>query len=404
MQTDDGRRVQHLSGTTYRVVVPDTPPRSTGPLTFPTWPQLDASDIEAVTDVLRSNRLSQLSSGEVAAFEDELAEYHTRRHGIAVSSGTAAIHLALLGLGIGPGDEVAVPAHTFIASASPIVMTGATPVLVDIDPTTYCMSPDDLEAKVTTRTRAVVLVHLNGLPADVHAVADIAARHGLDVVEDTAQAIGASIDGRKVGSFGRIACFSFWEDKILTMGGEGGALLTNDSKLSDRLRRLRHHGEGPIEGTRHYCSHELGFNYRTTAMQAALGRSQLKRLDHMVAVRRTNAERLAAGLEDLQGIVPPAEQRGRRSSYWKFVVRVDQTAALPAAELASRLRARGIPALPRYPVPLTRQPALAPRLGRHPRCPVAETLSGQLFSLPVHPAIEDAHVDLMVGAIREELS
>lgn len=386
------------------MVVPDAQRPPTAPQEFPTWPQLDESDIDAVVGVLRSNRLSQLSSAEVAAFEDELADYHTRRHGIAVSSGTAAIHLALLALGVGPGDEVAVPAHTFIASASPIVMAGATPVLVDIDPATYCMSPGDLEAKVTPRTRAVVLVHLNGLPADVHAVADVAARHGLDVIEDTAQAIGATVDGRRVGSFGRIACFSFWEDKILTTGGEGGAIVTNDSTLGDRLRRLRHHGEGPIEGTRHYCSHELGFNYRTTAMQAALGRSQLRRIDDMVAVRRANAEGLAAGLAGLCGVHLPAEPRGRRSSCWKFVVRVDQNAALAAGELASRLRARGIPALPRYPVPLTRQPALAPHLGRNARCPVAEALSDQLFSLPVHPAIEAAHVDVMVDAIRQELS
>jgi perosamine synthetase len=371
---------------------------------FPTWPQLDESDVEAVVEVLRSNNLSQRTSRTIERFEESFALYHGVKHAIAVSSGTAAIHLALHAVGVGPGDEVAVPAHTFVASASPICHLGATPVLVDVDHESYCLSVADLERKVSDRTRAVVVVHLNGLPADMGGVRDVAAGRGILVVEDAAQAVGARYGDRPVGSVGRLGCFSFWEDKVLTMGGEGGALTTDDDELAARIRRLRHHGEGPLAGTRLFGSHEPGYNYRATAMQAALGSSQLSRLDLMVERRRANADLLTERLLDVPGLHLPVEPPGRTSSWWKFVMHVDQAARRTAPQLVERLQARGIPAVPRYPVALSQQPGLVPLLRRDADCPVAERLSSELVTLPVHPAITATHVETMADAIRAELT
>ena len=369
---------------------------------FPTWPALEEADMEAVAAVLRTNQLSMLSSPEVEAFENEFAGYHRVKHCIAVNSGTSAIHLALIALGVAAGDHVAVPAHTFVASATPACYTGAAPLLVDIDHESFCMSPADLAAKITPKTRAVIAVHLNGMPADLDAILQVAADRGVPVVEDAAQAVGARLDGKPVGGFGAVACFSFWEDKTLTMGGEGGALVTDDDELAARIRRLRHHGHGPLTDALSACL-EVGYNYRPTAMQAALGRSQLRRLDTYLERRRANAVGLRARLDGLPGLHLPADSDRRRSGWWKFVVRLDDSARLTTEELIHRLRSRGVPALPRYPVPLSRQPGLVPLLAQPPDCPVAEAISTNLVSLPIHPALTERHLALMAYAVTEEL-
>lgn len=369
---------------------------------FPTWPVLEEADVEAVAAVLRSNRLSSSSSPEVAAFEGEFAARHGVKHCVAVNSGTSAIHLALVALGVGAGDHVAVPAHTFVASATPVCYVNAAPLLIDVDPATFCMSPLHLESRITPATRAVIAVHLNGLPVDLDGILRVAGERGLPVIEDAAQAVGARFCGQPVGGFGAVACFSFWEDKTLTTGGEGGAVVTDDDALAARIRRLRHHGHGPLSGALTGCL-EVGYNYRPTAMQAALGRSQLQRLDTYLDRRRANAEGLTARLVGIEGLHLPADSERRRSGWWKYVMRLDDTARLAAAELIDRLRARGIPALPRYPVPLSRQPGLLPLLAQPPDCPVAEALSDRLLSLPIHPAVTERHIALMADAIADEL-
>src|SRR3990172_8178918 len=243
---------------------------------FPPWPALGDDDVSAVADVLRSGGLTQLSGGAVAAFEDAFAAWTGAAHCVATSSGTTAIHTALAALDIGPGDEVIVPAHTFIASATPVLHQRAVPVFADADPDTYCLSPESAAERITARTKAIVAVHLNGHPADLDALVALAEARGIAVIEDCAQAHGALYKGRKVGSLGRVGCFSFWEDKIMTTGGEGGAVITDDDALAARMRRIRHHGEGPsegergpVEGERAYYHLELGYNYRMTSMQAA---------------------------------------------------------------------------------------------------------------------------------------
>ena len=369
---------------------------------FPSWPQITEADVEAVAAVLRSNRLSLLTSPEVEAFEDEFAAYHSVKHCVAVNSGTSAVHLALAALGVAADDHIAVPAHTFVGSAAPVCYLGARPLLVDIDSESFCMSPEDLAAKITPQTRAIVPVHLNGMPADLEAIMRIAARHGVPVVEDACQAVGARFKGNPVGGFGAVSCFSFWEDKTLTMGGEGGAILTDDDEVATRIRRLRNHGHGPLGSAATACL-ELGYSDRPTAMQAALGRSQLSRLDDYVERRRENAEGLSTQLADISGIQLPVDSEARRSGWWKFVVRVEEGGHSSASELIERLRAAGIPAAPRYPVPLSRQPGLAERFASRPDCPVAEALSTQLLSLPIHPAVTERHIALMADAMWKEL-
>jgi perosamine synthetase len=376
------------------------------PIEFPTWPHLADEDIAAVVDVLRSSRLSQLSSHAVSNFEDLLASFVGRQHAVVVNSGTAAVHTALAALDIGAGDEVVVPSHTFIGSASPIVHQGAIPVFADVDDQTYCLCPESLNRAISPRTKAIVAVHLNGASAPMDEISAIAAARGIPVIEDVAQAIGGSYRGRPLGSMGELAAFSFWEDKIITTGGEGGAVLTDDAELAARMRRFRHHGEHRPPGARTYGSIEIGHNYRLTAMQAALGTSQLRRIDAFLAVRQNNAQALTKGLSDVSGLRVPRDTPQFRHAYWKYVCRVPSGAE--DEELLGRitgdLQRWGVPAFRRYPLPLHRQPAFE-RIGLGGQeCPVSDRLAQELFSLPVHPLITDDHLKYMIDSIATVLA
>lgn len=257
---------------------------------FPTWPQLGEEEVLAAAAVLRTNQLSQLAGPHVEAFEQAFAVAHGASHCVATSSGTAALHATLLALGIGPGAEVLVPAHSFIASATPVTHVGATPVFVDIDPATYCIDPTDAAEKLTPRTAALVAVHLNGHPADLQALTDLCRRKGIALVEDACQAHGAGYAGRPVGTFGNAGCFSFWHDKTITTAGEGGAVLTNDAQLASVLRKIRSHGETQAPGERLFHHDRLGHNFRLTSVQAAVGLVQVGRLagyvSHAAPARR----------------------------------------------------------------------------------------------------------------------
>ena len=364
------------------------------------WPQVDEADVAAVVEVLRSNRLSQLTSSEVAAFEQDLAACHGVDHCVAVSSGTAAIHLALLALGVAPGDDVAVPTHTFIGSATPILHVGATPVFIDVDLSSYCIDPASLQERITRTTRAIVAVHLNGRPADLESLRAIADRYGVALIEDAAQALGATHAGRRVGTFGDLGCLSFFESKAITTA-EGGAIITSDGALAERVRRLRHHGEEGIPGTGHSHSIHLGFNYRLTAVQAALGRSQLRRLDQIVGASRRNAHRLTALLQGAPQIVLPRDTPGDSSAWWRYVWRLDSNVFEAGPTLVKRLQQRGIPAQQRYPIPLHMQPVFKDR-AKEMECPVADRLGRELVALSVYPADED-QIEEMADIVLQEL-
>lgn len=374
------------------------------PIEFPNWPSLSEDDLAAATAVLKSSKLSQLSSDAVLLFEKALADFIGTTHAVAVSSGTAALHTALAALDIGPGDEVLVPSHTFIGSASPIVYQGAKPVFVDVDDRTYCLAVESIEKAINSHTRAIIAVHLNGAAAPMDEISEIAERYDIPVIEDVAQAIGGTYRGRPLGSIGKLATFSFWEDKIITTGGEGGAVLTDDVALADRMRQFRHHGESRRADARVYSSIEIGHNYRLTALQAAIGASQMRRINTFLHVRQRNARDLTAALSTVTGLQTPVDGPDFSHAQWKYVCRVPLIDEETIDRITIKLRDHGVPAFRRYPVPLHRQPAFI-RLGYDSaHCPVSERLSTELFSLPVHPLINADHVSYMAAKIADVLA
>jgi dTDP-4-amino-4,6-dideoxygalactose transaminase len=326
----------------------------------------------------------------VAEFERAFARYCEVEHCVAVNSGTSALHLALLGLGVGPGDEVVTTPMTFVATAWAISYVGATPVFVDIDPVSRTMDPDAVARAIAPRTRAVMPVHLYGQPADLTPILDVAAAHGVPVVEDAAQAHGARYRGRRVGGLGRVGCFSFYPGKNLGAYGEGGALVTNDGDLAERVRRLRDHGQ-----RRRYDHETVGFNYRMDALQGAVLGVKLASLDGWNASRRRLAARYRESLADVPGVTGPTEFADRESVYHLYVIETDDRDAL-----ARRLGEAGIETGLHYPTPVHLQPAYR-HLNLGPGAfPHAERLARRCLSLPLFPTMTDAQVTRVAGAVR----
>ena len=366
---------------------------------YPPWPVLGEEDIAAVAEVLRSGKLTQLTGGAVAAFEEAFASWHGVKHCVATSSGTSAIHTVLAALDIGPGDEVIVPAHTFIASATPVLHQRATPVFADVDERTFCVSPDSVAERITDRTKAIIAVHLNGHPADRDALHALAEPRGIAVIEDAAQAHGALYKGRKVGTIGRAGCFSFWEDKIITTGGEGGCVITDDDALAERMQRIRHHGEGPVEGERAYYHLELGYNYRMSSLHAATGLVQLRHLEEYLDARRRNAAYLMERLSEIEAIEPPYVAPDCVHSYYKYICRLRPEVGVGIDWFVRAVAAEGLPVSRRYPTPLPRQPVFRGlNAGAYPE---SERLAGELFTLLVHPTVTERDLDDVSEAIRK---
>jgi dTDP-4-amino-4,6-dideoxygalactose transaminase len=305
------------------------------------WPQLDERDRAAVLRVLDHGVLSGPGTPEIVGLEADVAAYLGVRHCLAVNSGTAALHCALAAAGVRAGDEVIVPAFTFMASALAVAHQGATPVFCDVDPRTFNLDAARIAACVTERTRAIMAVHLHGLPADVDAIDAVAARHGLTVIEDAAQAAGASYRGRAVGTLARSAGFSLQMTKNL-QGGDGGLFVTDDDAGALVARRLAAFGEDvPPQDRlgRVDWAHGIGWNYRIHQLSAAVARAQLPRLDQFNATARANARLLTDGLRDVPGLVPPYVPDGYVSSFHKYRVRLSR-AALPPSAAVPRLRDR----------------------------------------------------------------
>jgi dTDP-4-amino-4,6-dideoxygalactose transaminase len=322
--------------------------------TWPTWPQWTGDDLEAVRAVLDSGSWHGVDAPAVRGFERRWAEYTGSRHAICAANGTDTLLLALRALGAGPGDEVIVPAYTFLATATSVALAGATPVFADIDADTYCLDPAAVEAAVTPRTVAVIAVHLGGHPADLDALGAVCRRGGLALIEDAAHAHGARHRDRPVGALADVGSWSFQGSKNLT-AGEGGALTTNDDGLAERVRSLRN--QGRTAGGAWYEHHVLGWNSRLTGMQAALLSTGLDRLPDQVRAREAAAGYLD---ERLTGMVTP---QGRAPwatvhAHHLYLFRYHRG---PVPEFVETLRALGIPAGPGYPVPLYRQPLFAGR-------------------------------------------
>ncbi len=327
---------------------------------------------------------------EVTAFEEEFAAYCEVKHCIGVGNGGDALTLAIKGLGIGPGDEVITVANTFIATALSIHHTGATPVLIDHEPHSYNLDPRKLVAAITPRTKAIVPVHLFGRPADMDAINAIAAEHGLSVIEDACQAHGARYKGRRVGTLGRAAVFSFYPGKNLGALGDAGAIVTNDDQLAAWLRATRNYGS-----TVKYHHALRGFNSRLDSLQAAVLRTKLPHLDEWNEARRQRAAQYRAGLQDL-GVGLPAEPADSEHVYHLFAISCPNR-----DEVLKHLRAQGIDAGIHYPIPIHRQPAFADKcLGPRP-LPESESSAEQLLSLPLCPFISDAEMNRVIDCVSE---
>jgi perosamine synthetase len=310
-------------------------------------PCFSEDDERAVIQVLRSGWVSQ--GPKVAEFERRFAEYVGAKHAIAVSSCTTALHLALAVSGIQTGDEVLCPSLSFIATANAIAYLGARPVFVDVDLKTYNIDPNVIEAAITDRTKAILLVHQIGLPADLDAILDIAARHGLKVIEDAACAAGSQYDGKRIGApHAEMACFSFHPRKVLTTG-EGGMITTVNEEFAGRIRRLRQHAMSVSDLARHSSNQvvaeqydEVGYNYRMTDLQAAVGIVQLGRLDDLVQRRRFLAQRYSSELAGISWLVPPCEPGHMASNYQSYMMRLTADAPITRDELMQRMLDRGI--------------------------------------------------------------
>ncbi len=348
-------------------------------------------DIDArIAAVLESGRF--INGPEVEALESRLAAYPGGSHCVAVSSGTDALLLALMALGIAPGDEVITSPFTFIATGEAIALLGARPVFVDIDPATYNLDPGQLEAAIGEATRAIMPVSLFGQCADLGAINAIAARHGLPVIEDAAQSFGATQGGRRSCALTTLACTSFFPAKPLGCYGDGGACFTNDDAIAARLRRLRDHGQ-----ERRYHHVEIGINGRLDTLQAAVLLAKLEIYDDEVAARARLGQRYIDGIRArCADLVPPTIAPGNTSVFAQFCVEADDRPAW-----LERLATAGVPTAVHYPVPLHRQPVFAApgRCRVAGELPIAERASERIFSLPMHPYLSDAEQDFVLDVL-----
>ena len=354
-------------------------------------PVIGPDEVAAVSEVLLSGMLAQ---GErVAELESKFAAYCGTAQGIAVNNGTAALHAALLACGIGPGDEVIVPAFSFIATATAVSMCGAKPVFADVDEETFNIRPDQVKERITPKTKAVIGVHLFGQPFDVDPVQEICEAHSLVLIEDAAQAHGALYHGTKVGNFGRCGCFSFYATKNM-ITGEGGMVTTSDKPTADRLRLIVNHGQ-----SEKYLHTVLGYNYRMTDIAAAIGIVQLKKLDKFNLRRKKNAEYYAANLS-AKGLIKPKVADNVQHVYHQYVVRLTEEFPLSREAFMDYLKAKGIGSAVHYPIPIHRQPLYAPVAEPDP-CPVATKLAGTVLSLPVHPSLDAKDLATVCEAVNK---
>ena len=351
-------------------------------------PLLGDEEIAAVTRVLKSGMIA--SGPETKLFEEEFAEFVGARFACAVNNGTAALNLALLAVGIGPGDEVITTPMTFVATANAILSCGATPVFADINEKTFNLSPESTEAAITERTKAIMPVHLYGLPADMDDFRKIADSHGLHLIGDAAQAHGAGIGNRKVGTLADIECFSFYPTKNMTTS-EGGMVTTNNKELYHMLDSIRNHGR-PDSQLGVYEHIRFGLNLRMTDIGSAIGRVQLRKLSKFNEIRNRNAEMFLEGLGDLEGLILPSAPNGFNHVWHQFTIRSNDRESL-----AAHLKDEGIETRIYYPRLIQDYPHLEKFSAN---CPVAERVVYEVISLPVHPGLSVQDVEQIIESIR----
>jgi len=358
-------------------------------------PQIGKEEIQMVSKVLKSRVLTgRFGSGPMAKeFEEEFTRFFKAKHGVAVNSGTAALQLAIWVAGIEADDEVIVPSFTFISSAEAVALNRAKPVFVDIDPKTYNVDPREIEGTITEKTKAIMPVDLYGLPPDMDEIKKIAEKHGLVVVEDAAQAHGASYRGKSPGYLADLTCWSFYASKNMTTG-EGGMITTNNDEHAKVLRAIRSHGE-----TEEYVSTMLGHNYRMPEIEAAIGIAQLRKLPTFIQRRRRNAELLTEKLSDIEQLVLPTEPRGCRHSWYLYTVRIRRGDAKVRDKIIEGLREKGVGATIYYHTPIHQMPYYQ-QFGRY-RLPVTERIAQQVLSLPIHPGVTVKEIDYIAKSVKQ---
>ncbi len=354
-------------------------------------PLLNGNELKYVQDCIKTGWIS--SRGKyVEEFEKKFSKYCGCRSGVAVNSGTTALHLALASLGIKKGDEVIIPSFTMISTAGAVVYTGARPVLVDAESKTWNINPDKIEEKITRNTKAIVPVHIYGHPCEMDKIVDIAKDHDLYVIEDAAESHGAEYRGRKTGGLGDIGCFSFYGNKILTTG-EGGMLVTNNEEVAETAKLLR---DMDFDKRRPYKYIKIGFSYRMSNVQAAIGLAQLERVDKLVKIRIKNAKIYNSLLSDVKGITLPPEMDYVKNVYWMYSILIEKDFKVTRDELAKILGAKGIMTR-RFFFPMHKQPIFSRMFSG--RYPVSEELSKKGINLPSAATLKADDVKYVVNSV-----
>ena len=389
----------------------------------PTCADVGKEDIQAVTEVLSSGKLSQLEGEKVHEFEETFAKYHDADYAIAVSSGTTALHVALAATGLGPGENVVLPPYTFMATANAVLHQNCVPTFADVDPKTYTIDPEEIGKRITKKTGAIIPVHMLGQPADLQPIMEIAEKRNLVVIEDCAQACGAQYRGKKVGTFGDFGCFSFYLNKHMTTGGEGGMMITNNPKLAKKARSIANHGRVEVSPYPNVPAHNvytcIGYNYRMTALQAAMGLTQLRRLDKFMEKRRKNAEYLTKHIKRLVGVKPAYVRKDVKHVYWTYgALVIEEELGVSRDRLRRALFAEGINSEGYCPIPVHLQSYMRKKIGygktkfpfeypgyhekteyRKGSCPKAEKLSSQDLLLPVYPSLTQEDLKDVTSAL-----
>lgn len=364
---------------------------------------IDEADIQAVTEVLKSDYLT--TGPIIAEFEQAVADYVGSGYAVAVSNGTAALHAACYASGIGPGDEVVTTPLTFAASANCVLYCGGKPVFADVNEKTYNIDPEDIQRKITEKTKAIIAVHLAGQPCDMDAIQAIAKEYHLIVIEDGAHALGSEYKGKKIGSVSDMTTFSFHPVKPVTTG-EGGMIVTDNKELYQRLRLFRSHGitrDGELmtqkDGPWFYQQLELGYNYRITDIQCALGCSQMKKLEYFIARRQELAKRYNEAFANCSDIVIPYQMPGTVSGWHLYIIQVKNH---NRREIFDKLRADGIGVNVHY-IPVYMHPYYQEHGFKNVHCPVAEEIYSNMISLPLYPGLTDEQQEFVIRKVKESV-
>ncbi len=360
-------------------------------------PDIGNEELENVVDAVKSGWIS--SKGHyITDFEESFSTFVGTKHGVSTTNGTTALHLALTAIGIGPGDKVIVPNFTFISPVNTILYNHATPVLVDSNKLYWNLDPQEVEALIDEETKAIIVVHLYGHPADMNPIMKIARKHDLNVIEDCAEAHGATYNGKNIGTFGDVSCFSFYGNKIITTG-EGGICLTDNDELADRMRMLRDHGMRP---NNRYWHDEIGFNYRMTNIQAAIGLAQVSKIDHQIEKRRKLAKAYAENLHDVEGLALHPEMSWAKGVYWLYSVLVKTNKKNVSRDRLSRILSdKGVDNR-RFFYPAGMMPPYKEYVGKR-SFPVSAELSNTGMNLPSSSSVTTEEIEYIARIIRETL-